>query len=611
MRYPEEIIQRVKDATDIVALVGEYVPLKKAGASFKGLCPFHPEKTPSFVVSPARNSFHCFGCGKGGNAITFLMEMERATFPEALKLLADKAGVALPKPREEARDTERERERERLFDLMEFAGRFFYEQLSAPAGRKAVEYLKMRRITGETARKFRIGAAPDAWDVLKNAALKAGYTEKELVSGGLLAVNEEKGRNYDKFRDRVIFPVKDNFGRIIAFGGRALGEGPGPKYLNSPETPLFKKGENLYLLDAARDAVRREGRVLVVEGYFDAVTLHQNGFENVVATLGTALTREHAFLVKRYTNEVALLYDADTAGQDAAVRGFEPLLSAGLNVRVLTLPDAKDPDEYLGKRKPEDLKALLGDAPEFFRWRAAALRETLKNRPVEELVRSVRGLVPLLLLVPDETLVQAACTAVEGEIGVGNLDLLTIVNSERKKGRAGTSARPSGGASPPADPAPPVAVRDRQMEGEFLALLVLGKAEYVRWASQEVSPELFLEEDLKTLFTRLAVSDAKVRDVQREPALEPFFLKLEVLLSSHAEESKRDYLRRTLIAQMYASLEMRHHKRRMEELRRDQGAAEKAGDIDKAVELGRRIVEVKAKFHEMDRMRAQPHKWKG
>jgi len=609
LRYPDEVIQRVKDSADIVAVVGEYVALKKAGSSFKGLCPFHSEKTPSFVVSPSRNSFHCFGCGKGGNAITFLMEIERMPFPEALQLLAQKAGIELPKPREDARDVEKERERERLFSLNEFAGRFFFEQLTTPAGRKAVEYLKARKITGETAKRFLIGFAPDAWDALKVAALKAGYGDRELLTGGLLAVNEEKGRNYDKFRDRVIFPVRNNFGKIIAFGGRALGDGPGPKYLNSPETPLFKKGENLYLLDAARDAIRREGRVLVVEGYFDAVTLHQSGFVNAVATLGTALTREHAFVLKRYTPEVVLLYDADPAGQDAAVRGFEPLLESGLRVRVLTLPDAKDPDEYLGKHPREDLEALVKDAPDFFRWRAGRLREALKDRPVEERMRSVQGLVPLLLKLPNESSIQAACAAVEAELGVGNLDLLAIVNSERRKtgGKPVPAGLPQAGST---GSAAGVFPRDRQMEGEFLALLAYGQGEYVNWASQEVSPDLFMEEDLKTLFTKLAMGDMEASELQDQETLSPFFLKLEDLLSARKEESRRDELKKTLITQMYASLEMRLQKRRMQGLRSEQIAAEKAGDIDKAAELGREIAEWKRKSVQMERMRAEPQEWK-
>lgn len=607
MRYPDEVIQRVKDATDIVSLVSEYVPLKKAGSSYKGLCPFHQEKTPSFVVSPTRNSFHCFGCGKGGNAITFLMEMEKSPFPEALKILAEKAGVALPKPQEEARDVEKERERERAFALNEFAGKFFYDQLTTPAGRRAVDYLKRRKITGETAKRFQIGFAPDSWDSLKNEALKAGFTEKEMVTGGLIVQPEEKGRNYDKFRDRVIFPVRNNFGKIIAFGGRALGEGPGPKYLNSPETPLFKKGENLYLLEAARDAVRHEGRVLVVEGYFDAITLYQNGFVNVVATLGTALTREHAFLLKRYTEEVVLLYDADRAGQDAVVRGYEPLLIAGLRVRVLTLPDAKDPDEYLLKHPKEDLLRLLEGAPEFFRWRAAALRGSLKDRPVEERLRSVQGLIPFLLKLPDEASVQAACASIEDEMGAGNLDLLAIVNAEKRKPGTNRSMDPGGLPAAPGR----TFLRDRQMEGEFLGLLAYGKAEYVRWASQDVSPDLFMEEDLKILFTRLAVAELQASDLQKEGVLEPFFLKLETLFGTMKEESRRDELRETLITQMYASMEMRHHKRRMNELKEEQSVAEKAGNMDRATEISREIVDWKRRSTEMDRMRAEPHKWKG
>ncbi len=595
MKYPEEIIQRVRDAADIVALVGDYVPLKKAGSSYKGLCPFHSEKTPSFVVSPSRNSFHCFGCGKGGNAITFLMEMEKIPFPEALQLLAEKTGIPLPKPQETERDLEAERERDRMFALQEFAGKFFYDQLTTPGGRKAVEYLKARKITGETAKKFQIGYAPDTWDALKKAALKAKFDEKELLKGGLLVQNDEKGRNYDKFRDRVIFPVRNNFGKIIAFGGRALGEGPGPKYLNSPETPLFKKGECLYLLDQARDAIRREGHVLVVEGYFDAVTLHQNDIQHVVATLGTALTKEHARQLKRYTQEVVLLYDADQAGQDAAVRGFEPLLSEALRVRVLTLPDAKDPDEYLMKHSREELIFLLKGAPEFFRWRAAGLREKAKGRPVEELIRSVQSLASFLLRVPDEASVQAACAAIEGELGLDNFDMRAIVNAERKSGsRVGPAERQA-----PVSKVAPL-LPGREVEGEFLALLVADRAEYVKWAVQSVSPDLFIEEDLKVLFSNLIQGSMDAATARMAPALEPFFMQIEA-------QPDKFQPKKTLITQLYATLEMRHRKRQMILVKEELGAAEKAGEISKAAELAGRFVELKNQYHEMNHLKSEPH----
>src|SRR5579859_6624303 len=220
MRYSDDIIQRVKDSTDIVSVIGEYVPLKKAGSSYKGLCPFHQEKSPSFMVSPARNSFHCFGCGKGGNVITFIMEMEKAGFPEALKLLAGKAGVALPTPTETSRDQEQDRQRERLQELNEFAGKFYHDKLLSPEGQPARDYFKNRGYTKEDAVKYLVGYAPPGWESLKNAAQKANFSQQELLLGGLIVQNEEKKSFYDKFRNRLIFPVKNNYDKIIAFGGR-------------------------------------------------------------------------------------------------------------------------------------------------------------------------------------------------------------------------------------------------------------------------------------------------------------------------------------------------------------------------------------------------------
>src|SRR5258708_11794963 len=259
MKYSDDIIQRVKDSTDIVSVVGEYVPLKKAGASYKGLCPFHSEKAPSFGVSRSRNGFHCFGCGKGGNVITFIMEMEKIGFPEALRLLADKAGIVLPKPQETQRDQEAERVRERMQELNEFAGKFFHEKLLSAEGQQAREYFKARGFTKEDALKYQIGYAPERLNNLLNVSQKAGFTQEELLAGGLIVHNEEKKTFYDKFRNRLIFPVKNNYDKIVAFGGRTLTDESGPKYLNSPETLLFRKSECLYLLDMAREAIRQKG----------------------------------------------------------------------------------------------------------------------------------------------------------------------------------------------------------------------------------------------------------------------------------------------------------------------------------------------------------------
>src|SRR5581483_927060 len=504
MKYSDDIIQRVKDATDIVSVIGEYVPLKRSGTSYKGLCPFHSEKSPSFMVSTTRNGFHCFGCGKGGNVITFIMEMEKMPFPEALRLLAEKAGVALPKPQENQRDQENDRIRERMQELNDFAGKFFHERLLSAEGQAAREYFKARGFTKEDALKYQIGYAPAGWDALKNAAQRSGFFQEELVAAGLLAQNEEKKSVYDKFRNRLIFPVKNNYDKIIAFGGRILGDESGPKYLNSPETLLFKKSECLYLLDMAREAIRQKGYVLVGEGYFDALALHHFGFENSVATLGTALTSQHGRLLQRYTKEVVFSYDADQAGQAAVLRGFEPLVQAGLNIRVLVMPDVKDPDEYLKKHPKEEFEVLIQKSPDFFRWWAQSLRKKFQGAPVEERTRALQEFVPMIIQIPDEVSVQAACAAIESELGLDHRDLLSIVNTERKKG----------GRKPPADVPGAQAdanllakkekgeANDLQIEADFLTLLTEEKGAFIPWAVNELSPEVFHRESFRHLFEK-------------------------------------------------------------------------------------------------------------
>ncbi len=590
MKYSDDIIQRVKDSTDIVSVVGEYVPLKKAGASYKGLCPFHSEKSPSFMVSPARNGFHCFGCGKGGNVITFLMEMEKLSFPEALRLLAEKAGVVLPRLQEAARDQEQDRARERVQALNEFAGRFFHERLLSMEGQQARDYFKDRGFTKEDALKFLIGFAPAGWDSLKNAAQKAGFSQEELLAAGLAVHHEEKKSYYDKFRNRLIFPVKNNYDKIIAFGGRALSDEPGPKYLNSPETLLFKKSECLYLLERAREAIRQKGYVLVVEGYFDALALHHFGFENAVATLGTALTSQHGRLLTRYTKEVVFSYDADTAGQAAILRGFEPLIQAGLNIRVLVLPDAKDPDEYLKKHPREEFEALVQRAPAFFRWWAQSLRQKLQGAPVEEKTRALQGFVPMILQIPDEVSVQAACAAVESEWGLDNRDLLTIVNSERKRGvrRPGGAAPEAGEPRASRGEGTPAASNDTRMEADFLALLIEERGEFVPWAVNELSPEVFYGENFRRLFERLSAGEMKAEELNGVPELEPSFIRIE----NQTEKKHRE----AMLIDLAAALKKRHLRNQLADLKNRQAEAEKAGEVEKALSLAQQMILLKRQY---------------
>jgi DNA primase len=592
MKYSDEIIQRVKDATDIVSVIGEYVPLKKAGTSYKGLCPFHSEKSPSFTVSPTRNGFHCFGCGKGGNVITFIMEMEKMPFPEALRLLADKANVALPKPQENQRDQEADRARERMQELNEFAGRFFHERLLSAEGQPARDYFKARGFTKEDALKYQIGYAPGGWDSLKSAGQKAGFSPEEMLSAGLVVHNEEKKTVYDKFRNRLIFPVKNNYDKIVAFGGRTLSDESGPKYLNSPETLLFKKSECLYLLDMAREAIRQKGYVLVVEGYFDALALHHFGFENSVATLGTALTSQHGRLLQRYTKEVVFSYDADQAGQAAVLRGFEPLVQAELNIRVLVMPDAKDPDEYLSRHSKDEFEALVRTAPDFFRWWAHSLKKKFEGAPVEDRTRALQGFVPMVLQIPGEVSVQAACAAIESELGLDNRDLLTIVNAERKKGvrrPAGTGSEPKpAGDEKAAAAKKETGKNDLKMEADFLALLTEERGEFIPWAVNELSPEVFLREDFRKLFERLSAGEMKPEELNQVADLEPSFMRIE----NETEKKHRE----GMLIDLAGALKRRHLKHQLAELKGRQTEAEKTGAVEEALSLAQQMMVLKRQF---------------
>lgn len=354
----QDVIHEVKERVDIVEIIGGYVQLKKRGHSYVGLCPFHNEKTPSFTVSPEKQVFYCFGCGAGGDVLTFLMKREGLSFPEALAALAARAGVELA-GKEETPAARRQREqRERLYRLGAVAASFYYRILARhPAGAAARSYLQGRGIKGATARQFELGYAPDTTGALVTYLQRQGFTPEEITQAGLSLSRPPRGL-MDRFRGRLMFPIKDSRSRVIGFGGRVLGEGQ-PKYLNSPETPLFHKGHHLFGLHLSLPGIRREGRAILVEGYMDMIAAWQYGIDNVVASLGTALTAEQSRELKKYAREVVIAYDADTAGQAATLRGLDILSAAGLQVRVLQLPEGQDPDEFLAARGPEAFRELV------------------------------------------------------------------------------------------------------------------------------------------------------------------------------------------------------------------------------------------------------------
>lgn len=337
---------------DIVDLVSRYVSLKKSGSNYFGLCPFHNEKTASFSVAPDKQIFHCFGCGAGGGPIRFVMKIEGLEFPDAVRYLAKQYGMEVP---EDTADRGQRQRRERLLTLMKEAARWFYTQLHAPQGKPSLDYFRRRALSKRTMNNFGLGYAPDSFHALLDAMTAKGYTKDELFAAGLIA-RSQKGTYYDKFRNRVMFPIIDIRGDVIAFGGRVMDDSK-PKYLNSPETTIFNKSRNLFAMNLAKKT--KSDYFLLAEGYMDVIALHQAGFDSAVASLGTSLTEEQARLLSRYTKNVIICYDADNAGQKAAQRAIDILGRAGLSVRVLRIPGAKDPDEFIKANGAEAFRKLV------------------------------------------------------------------------------------------------------------------------------------------------------------------------------------------------------------------------------------------------------------
>ncbi|MDD7771144.1 MAG: DNA primase [Firmicutes bacterium] len=355
MPFPPAFLDELIAKNPIEDVVGQYVRLSKKGGNLFGLCPFHGEKTPSFSVAPGKQIYYCFGCHKGGGVINFIMEIENLSYPDAVRFLAKRAGMEVP---EDDAYQSRYRQQERLWKLCRDAARFFHSQLMEPDGAQARAYLAGRGLTGATVTRFGLGFAPDAWSSLTDRMLHMGYTRQELVDAGLAVQKEKNGKRsvYDKFRNRVMFPIIDLRGNVIGFGGRVM-DGSTPKYLNSPETVIFNKRKNLFALNVAKKS--KQGYIILCEGYMDTITLHQYGFDCAVASLGTALTDEQVNLLSKYTQQVVLTYDSDAAGQDATRRAIPMLERAGLQVKILRMQGAKDPDEYLKKYGADRFAVLL------------------------------------------------------------------------------------------------------------------------------------------------------------------------------------------------------------------------------------------------------------
>jgi DNA primase len=359
---PDEKIDEIRRRVDIASLVGEYVTLRKAGRNFLGLCPFHREKTPSFTVSPDKQMFYCFGCGEGGNVFSFLMKLNHLTFPEAARLLARKTGVVIPERTMSREEKERQGLAEQLRRINEIAAAFYVETLQSPAGESAREYLRQRGIGESAIGTFRIGFAPQGWNYLLDHLKRRGISPELAEKAGLLVARTGNAQGYyDRFRGRVMIPIEDVDGRVIAFGGRLIAKGE-PKYMNSPESPVYTKGNTLYGLARTREAIREKGFALMVEGYFDLISLWNAGITNVVALLGTALTRPQVDLIRRYTTRVAAVFDPDDAGRKALARSLELFLAGNVDARAVILPEGLDPDDFVRGQGRKKMDAVVADA---------------------------------------------------------------------------------------------------------------------------------------------------------------------------------------------------------------------------------------------------------
>lgn len=360
--YSDELIEEIRSRNDIVDVISGYVRLQKKGSTYFGLCPFHNEKTPSFSVSPGKQMYYCFGCGAGGNVLTFVMQYENFTFQEALQSLADRVGIELPKQEMNAAQRKQADKRAKLLEINKAAAKYFYMLLRSPQGSHALRYFQGRKLTAETMQRFGLGYSNKYSDDLYQYLKKQGYEDEVLKDSGLVTIDEKRG-GYDKFWNRAMFPIMDVNNRVIGFGGRVMGDGE-PKYLNSPETMIFDKSRNLYGLNFAR--VSKKNQILLCEGYMDVIALHQAGFDNAVASLGTAFTSGHANLLKRYTKEVYLTFDSDGAGVKAALRAIPILKEAGLTAKVISMTPYKDPDEFIKALGAEEYQKRIDGAENSF-----------------------------------------------------------------------------------------------------------------------------------------------------------------------------------------------------------------------------------------------------
>jgi DNA primase len=493
---PEEVVQEVLLRTDIVDVIGDYVQLKRTGANAKGLCPFHQEKTPSFTVSPAKGLFYCFGCHASGNVFRFLMQHEHMTFPEAVRFLAARSGVRMP----EASAQQRQQESlSPLYALHQAAATFFHEcLLRDPAAQPARLACRQRHITHDIAGRFGLGYAPAAWDALCQAMHKRGFSQELLIQSGLAVMREAQRGVYDRFRHRLMFPIHDRLGRPIAFGGRALESSEAlhvPKYLNSPETPIFHKGRLLYGLSLAKAALRQREQALIVEGYTDVIACHRQGVTHAVGTLGTALTEQHVGLLKGIVKEVVLVFDGDAAGGAATERSLGLFLDAGMRVRVVTLPEGEDPDSFLRQHTKEEFLRHVDEAVSFVDYLLLRAARFADLRSPAGRADCVDRLSPLLRKIENQVERWGYVALVAERLGVPRHVLEQKIEPHRTP-QERRPYQPSARSMPPPSPT--------RISPEYLLLQMLcNDLRLLDRVQPQITPEDFGDADLRAIYTIL------------------------------------------------------------------------------------------------------------
>ncbi len=572
---PEETIERIRSQADIVQVISEYVTLKKAGARYRACCPFHKEKTPSFMVDPGKQLYHCFGCGAGGNVIGFLMRHEGLTFVEAVRRLAERMGIQIQQARYAPGELEN---RERLHDLYEFVTGFFSRTLQkSEQAEPARKYLEGRNLSGEIIKQFSLGYAPGGWDALVTEAGKKGFSKELLLQGGLARKSSE-GRVYDAFRNRIMFPIWALSGKVVAFGGRTLEEGQ-PKYINSPETPIYQKGQTLYNLHRAKTSISNNGAVIVVEGYTDLIRLVVSGIDNCVASLGTAFTEAQARLIKRYTNEVVLVFDSDSAGIAAARRGVEVLLEENLGVKIAVLPSCKDPDEFVLKEGAQAFRNVVAEVKNFVDFLLDNALAGGKEADVESRIKFANTLSALLGKISEPIRRQEYLRLAAGRLGIKPEILLEVSQKNVSTDKLEEEAKHS-----------ETQLKHGEKEYMWLVKLLMDRPECRAKVREHLDTKTVQSEPLRELLDVVLKCDAErfeentlLDKVQNEEAQR-------ILSKMMFEEIGSEFL--YPIEWWVGFLESREKRQELNALSREIAEAERAGDIAGVEQLLRRKTEM-------------------